>query len=227
MSALILKNVYKEGPGTIVDFLRDKKIPFKVVNLEDAECPSAGAAGDYDALVMMGGPMSVHDAEKYPYLKAEEELIRDFVKRGKRVLGVCLGAQLIARALGARVFKGAEPEVGWYHIQPTAEGRADALFSKLIRGQSPHLTVFHWHAETFDIPEGARRLASSELFPNQAFAYGNGVYAFQFHIEVDRRIVYDWMKDAYPDIYSLMAETEGIYPTYLETAEAFYAAFFA
>ncbi|MBF0473153.1 MAG: type 1 glutamine amidotransferase, partial [Nitrospirae bacterium] len=165
-NVLILKNIDHEGPGTIEDYLLNKKIPYTIVNLKTQLCPDSA---DYDTLVIMGGPMSVHDAKIYPYLTDEIDIINEFIKDDKRILGICLGAQLIARALSTDVYKGKGKEIGWYNLEVTDDGKKDEKFSTLINPDKKTLTVFHWHGETFDIPKGAVRLASTELFPNQGF----------------------------------------------------------
>jgi GMP synthase-like glutamine amidotransferase len=229
MSVLICKNISAEGPGTIEDFLKTKGIPYTVVDLSKGEkIPDAEA---FDTLIMMGGPMSVNENDIYPYIKEEEELVRDFIFKDKRILGICLGAQIMAKALGARVYKGKQKEIGWYDIELTSEGIADALMRRLA--VHPHVgdlwrrfKVFHWHGETFDIPRGAVRLASSDLFPNQAFRYGKNAYAFQFHIEVTKEMIYDWLKDENIDKASLKKETERYYDVYYGRALNFYKTFF-
>lgn len=229
MLVLICKNISTEGPGTIEDFLKAKGIPYTVADLSKGEkIPDAEA---FDTLIMMGGPMSVNEDDIYPYIREEEKLVREFVADSKSVFGICLGAQIMAKALGSRVYKGKQKEIGWYDIELTSEGIADALMRKLA--VHPHVgdmwkrfKVFHWHGETFDIPEGAVRLAGSELFPNQAFRYGNKAYAFQFHIEVTKEMIYDWLKDEDIDHDRLKVETEKLYDVYSRRAWNFYEAFF-
>jgi GMP synthase-like glutamine amidotransferase len=229
MSVLICKNISAEGPGTIEDFLRIKKIPYTIVDLSKGE--DIPDTKEFDILLMMGGPMSVNEDDIYPYIKKEEGLVRDFIAQNKSILGICLGAQIMAKALGSRVYKGKEQEIGWYDIELTPEGIADALMRKLA--VHPHVgdmwkrfKVFHWHGETFDIPEGAVRLAGSELFPNQAFRYGNRAYAFQFHIEVTKEMIYDWLKAEDIDHDKLKTDTERLYEVYHARAWNFYEAFF-
>ena len=133
---------------------------------------------EFDMLILMGGTMSVND-EVYPWPGNEKELIRKAIKMGKAVLGVCLGAQLIASALGSKVYRGREKEIGWYPV-----------FYKYGQDRIPRMpgcnamTVFHWHGETFDLPPEALWLASSEVTPNQAFLFGQHVLGIQFHIEM-------------------------------------------
>ncbi len=228
MSVLILKNVPSEGPGTIEDFLREKAIHYRIV-----DCQKEGVPGiqDVDALVMLGGPMSVNEEDVYPFLRTEIELARNFIAEGKKVFGICLGAQIMAKALGAPVYKGREPEVGWYDIELTEEGIRDPLVKKLAVHPRAgdfwkRFRVFHWHGETFDIPAGAVRLAKSEMYPNQAFRYGDKAYAFQFHIEVKKEMIYEWLNDQSVDLDRLKRQTEAAYDDYLGRAMNFYKEFF-
>ena len=129
---------------------------------------------DLDALVVMGGPMGIYDLEEYPWLSREKEFIHSAIQSKKTVIGICLGAQLIADVLGARVYAGAEKEIGWFPIQRTPD--APPLL--------PEFTMaFHWHGDTFEIPEGAIRLASSSVCENQGFLWGDRVLGLQFHLE--------------------------------------------
>ena len=223
MAVLICKNIGTEGPGTIENYLKIKKIPYSIVELSKGE--KVQGSDRFDTLIMLGGPMSVND--DITYIREEEQLVRDFVSKGKKVFGVCLGAQIMARALGARVYAGPQKEIGWYDINVTNEGWNDAVFSSLLTLNSIHLPVFHWHGETFDIPEGAVRLAGSALYPNQAFRYGEAAYAFQFHIEVTKDIICDWFKDDPVNLDKLKEETEKLYDVYHDKAMRFYEMFLA
>jgi GMP synthase-like glutamine amidotransferase len=226
MSVLILKNISTEGPGTIEDYLRLKGIPYAIVDLYKGESlPDATA---FDTLIMLGGPMSVND--DISYIRKEEDLVRDFASAGKKMLGVCLGAQIMAKALGAKVYKGPAPEIGWLDIILCEEGLRDSLMLSMTGHTDTgeickRFKVFHWHGETFDIPPGASRLASSDLYPNQAFRYGSG-YALQFHIEVSEQIIYDWMSGEKIDMIMLQEETERHYDAYHKRAFTFYEKFF-
>lgn len=228
MSVLILKNISSEGPGTIGTFLDERKIPFAVIDLHAGErLPSADA---FDTLVMMGGPMSVNDG--IPYIEDECILTRQCIADGKRVFGVCLGAQIMAKALGARVYPGTEKEIGWYDIGLTDTGAADPAMRELAQSSESGSAetvckVFQWHGETFDLPDGAVHLAHSPLYRNQAFRYGAKAYAFQFHIEVTKEMVYDWLKNEPVDQNALKTDTEMLYSAYRERAYAFYTAFFS
>ncbi len=226
MSVLICKNISTEGPGTIEDYLRLKEIPYTIIDLcKGASLPDATS---FDTLIMLGGPMSVND--DISYIRKEEELVRDFALVGKKMLGVCLGAQIMAKAFGAKVYKGPGPEVGWLDITLCEQGLRDSLMIMMASHPDSGAIwkkskVFHWHGETFDIPQGASRLAFSDLYPNQAFKYGRG-YAFQFHIEVTEQIIYDWMSGEKTDMNNLRAETRRYYDDYRKRAFAFYQKFF-
>lgn len=228
MSVLILKNVAVEGPGTIEYFLTERNIPFRVVEMFREDIP---AYEDAHTLVIMGGPMSVNDGDLYPYLAREEQVVREFLGEGKKVLGICLGAQVIAKALGAKVYPGSEKEIGWYDIELRGEGIRDTMMGRLAAHPRAGdfwkiFRVFHWHGETFDIPRGAERLASSSLYENQAFRYGKTVYAFQFHIEVTKEMIYQWLKDEDVDMEKIRTETEMFHQDYQGRAVNFYKAFF-
>lgn len=223
MSVLILKNISSEGPGTIGTFLTARNISATVVDLCAGE--RIPDTEPFDTLVMMGGPMSVNDDDTVRYIRHEYELTRQFIAAGKRVFGVCLGAQIMAKALGARVYPGPEKEIGWYDIALTTDGSADPAMQTLAQG-SGVFKVFQWHGETFDLPVGAVHLAHSPLYRNQAFRYGANAYAFQFHIEVTKEMVYDWLKNEPVDQQALSTDTEKLYQTYCERANAFYSAFF-
>lgn len=134
----------------------------------------------FDVLVVMGGPMGADDEDDYPWMGAEKALIRDSISAGKKVLGICLGAQLIARVLGAAVTPNPEREIGWFPVQPTQAGGSDSI-GKLFTDRP---SVLHWHGDTFAIPDGAVHLLESEGCTNQAFRYGDNVLGLQFHLEL-------------------------------------------
>ncbi len=143
----------------------ESALDYEYFRLYDGEFPE-GLQG-YSGLIIMGGPMNVYEEEKYPFLKDEDLLIKEALKTGMPTLGICLGAQLIVKAAGAKVWKGREKEIGWYEVGLTKEGERDRIFGMF----EDRFTVFHWHGDTFDLPEGAVLLARSGLY-NQAFRIG-------------------------------------------------------
>lgn len=143
-----------------------------------------------DGLVILGGPMNVDQTDRHPHLSHEIRMIEEALKRDVPVLGICLGSQLIAKALGAQVGPNPEREVGWYEIERTPAGIEDPLLGHF----SDIETVFQWHGDTFEIPRGAVRLAGSERCANQAFRYGDKVYGLQFHLEVDKAMIEHWLE---------------------------------
>jgi GMP synthase (glutamine-hydrolysing) len=140
---------------------------------------------DARGLVVMGGSMGVYEADRYPFLRDELRLIEDALQRDLPILGICLGSQLLAAALGAPVFPSGIKEIGWYPIEFDAEARRDPLFA----GMPEHLEAFHWHGDTFQLPAGATRLASSKKTREQAFRYGQRAWGLQFHLEVTAPVV--------------------------------------
>ncbi len=228
MSVLVLKNIASEGPGTIEDYLRENSIDFEIVDLSREEL---SLDEKVNTLVIMGGPMSVNESDLYPYIKNEVALVQDFISSGRQVLGVCLGAQIMASALGARVYPGPEKEIGWFDIELQEGGLRDARMTAMATHPRAgdfwkKFKVFHWHGETFDLPAGAVRLAKSELYPNQAFRYGENAYAFQFHIEVRKEMVYSWLRGENIDMDELVRNTEQYYEDYSQRANNFYKTFF-
>ncbi|MFZ5654264.1 MAG: type 1 glutamine amidotransferase [Pseudomonadota bacterium] len=175
MRAHYLQHVPFEGLGSIAPWLAGQGYRTTATRLfEAAAFPDPR---DIDLLVILGGPMSVNDGGELPWLAAEKAFIREVIGLGTPVLGICLGAQLIAEVLGARVYPGPAREIGWFpvHGVANAEG-ADFVLP-------PQVSVFHWHGETFDLPPGARRLARSAACENQAFQWGVRVIGLQFHLE--------------------------------------------
>ena len=175
MKAHILQHVAFEDAGIINAWLDAHRADVGVTRF-DAVAALPDSAG-LDLLVVMGGPMSVNDEAEHPWLVAEKRFIAQAVAQGTAVLGICLGAQLIAAAQGARVYRNAEKEIGWFAIE--AVGAQQGCFAF-----PPQCTVMHWHGETFDLPPGAHRLATSAGCANQAFQFGERVIGLQFHLEM-------------------------------------------
>ena len=185
MRVVAFRHVPFEGLGLIEPALAECGIEIESIDLalEHSTIPDvSGAAG----LIFMGGPMSAND--DLPYLQREMELIRQAVEYGQPVLGVCLGAQLMAKALGGRVYRNPVKEVGWFDIELTDTGRQDPVLSALDERE----TVLQWHGETFDLPAGAQWLARSEACAHQAFRVDANAYGLQFHLEVTPDMIADW-----------------------------------
>jgi len=144
----------------------------------DAHADDLSTAADADLLVVLGGPMGVYEADRYPFLHTELRLIRERLRAGRPLLGVCLGAQLIAHAMGARVYAGEAKEIGFAPVELTSAGSRSPLASI-----TPEQPVLHWHGDTFDLPGGATLLASTGAYAQQAFSAGPNVLALQFHLE--------------------------------------------
>jgi GMP synthase (glutamine-hydrolysing) len=188
---LVLQHVAHEPLGTLNPLLKRSGFRIRYVNF--ARHPDAQPCLDgYDGLIVLGGPMSVNDAGRLPHLRVELKLIENALQRNIPVLGICLGAQLVAKMLGAPVYPNKEKEIGWYDVSPTHHAQSDPL----LGGLAPIEKIFQWHGETFDIPRSTRHLAFSSLCANQAFRYGNNVYGFQFHLEVDEPMIHRWLRVA-------------------------------
>jgi len=170
----VLQHVAFEGPGSILSWAQSRSATVTTTRFfENASLPEQSA---FDLLVVLGGPMSVNDEAELPWLVGEKRFVRESVESGKPVLGICLGAQLIASSLGARVYPGPHKEIGWFPVY--ACGRDPDAFAFPDRTE-----VFHWHGETFDLPGGAVRLARSDACPHQAFQIGARAIGLQFHLE--------------------------------------------
>jgi GMP synthase-like glutamine amidotransferase len=187
----IIQHVSHEGPGLIGEALDDAGRSFEVVRADlGGSYPMVSELG---GLVVMGGPMGVHDEGDHPWLSGERDLLAAAVEAGLPVLGVCLGAQQLAMALGADVTTGPAPEVGTGSVELTRAGRLDAVFGPEYGGLAGStIACVHWHQDTFTVPAGAAHLAATPRYPNQAFRVGDRAYGLQFHVEVDRSLAQSW-----------------------------------
>jgi GMP synthase-like glutamine amidotransferase len=192
MRMSVLQHVEFEGPAAIADWAAGRGVPVCIFPLyRDATLP---ALSDIDMLAVMGGPMSANDEARLDWLGSEIALVHEAITAGKTVLGICLGAQIIAKALGARVFPGRAKETGWFPVQRTVGS------SPVFDGLPETFTPFHWHGETFDLPPGATLLASSKATEAQAFAVGHHVLGLQFHMEATEESVRALVKAAAHEI---------------------------
>lgn len=209
-----LQHVPFEGPAAIGDWaaLRGNAVTTTAL-FEDRALPEQG---DFDWLVVMGGPMGIYDEAGHPWLVREKEFLREAIAGGKTIVGICLGAQLIADALGAKVYRNAHREIGWLPIELTEQGRASGLFDFLPHG----FEAFHWHGDTFELPLGALHLARSAGCEHQAFLLERRVLGLQFHLESTPASVTALVSNCADEIVSaqyvqdaerMLAATEGDY----------------
>ena len=177
---LLVQNTRIEGSGYLGDLLKEDGFDITSVNAKHEKLPDK----DFSLVVILGAPESAND--DLPYLREEQQLIRNSVEKDIPVLGICLGSQLIAKTFGGRVYSGPKKEIGFYNNLQVSND------SGLFSGFQNHFTVFHWHGDTFDLPDGAINLASSEHYQNQAFRYKSAV-GLQFHLEVNEEMVNLWL----------------------------------
>ena len=181
MKVAIIQHVEHEPAGSIEDYLQRRSIQYEYFRVYEGEFPE----GDFTHFVIMGGPMGAYEDATYPFIGREKELIRGAYKEGKGVLGICLGAQLIASAFGKEVYP-FKREVGWFEVE-----RLEDDFTK---GLPDRVKVVQWHNDTFDVPEGAKFLFRGDAVPNQGFRLGK-IVALQFHMEVTEELLRLWAKD--------------------------------
>ena len=183
-SVLVVQHAVSETIGSFSTVLAERGIQAQCLEtFKRAQIPSS--LGPHSGLILMGGPMSVYEEDIYPFIGEERRLILNCLRENRPVLGVCLGSQMIASALGARVIPGAVKEIGWKRVTLTEEGKQDPL----LTGIPAVFPGFHWHSDVFDLPKEATRLASSEMTECQAFRYRTNVYGFLFHPEVTEQTV--------------------------------------
>ncbi len=183
---LALQHVWDDPMGYLGEILQEHDITCDVVNVETSPVPDPAA---YDALIALGGPQHVPAEDKHPYFVPEKAFIRKAVEQDIPFLGICLGGQLLAHALGAEVRRHHLIELGYFQVQLTNEGKNDPLF----QGLPDHQQVFHWHMDVFDIPQGGVCLATSQNAPNQAFRFGHRAYGLQYHIELTPDMFHTWL----------------------------------
>jgi len=182
MKVVAIQHVPHEPMGYIEDLLKEKGVEYEYIHVYEEEKPEIR---DATHIVIMGGPMGVYEEDKYPFLAQEKEMIRQAFKRNIPILGICLGAQLIANALGKDVYP-YKKELGWFEVKKVED-------DFVTRDLPNRLTVFQWHNDTFDLPESAKLLYAGDLVRNQAFRIRNAI-GLQFHLEVTPEIVRDWVE---------------------------------
>jgi GMP synthase (glutamine-hydrolysing) len=185
---LVFQHSAREPLGVLDPMLR--RAGFRIRYLNFSRQPDQKVdVRRYNGLVVLGGPMNVDQQDRYPHLTTEIAAIQEALDHDIPILGICLGAQLLAAALGANVRPNSVREIGWYHLEPTAKASTDPL-CRHLDGRNH---VLQWHAYTFDLPPGAVHLASSPTCPNQAFRYGDRAYGLQFHLEADLPLIKRWL----------------------------------
>ena len=183
-NAVAIRHIAFEDAGTLEGVLEDRGIALRYL---EAGVDDLAPAKNADLLVVLGGPIGIYETDRYPFIKGELATIEAAVKQGTPVIGICLGCQALAAVLAARVYPGKQKELGWDEMILTAEGKASPL------GAINGVRVLNWHGDTFDLPQGATRLASTAITPNQAFTYGPKVLALQFHVELPARDLEKWL----------------------------------
>lgn len=191
MKILVCRHVPQEGLGYFETLFDRAGIEYHYQDLSRDTNPRP--LKDYQGLIIMGGPMNVDQVEEYPYLKLDYDYIGEGLKLGMPMLGFCLGGQLLARSLGAKVTRNPQPELGWYELKMAEKIPAEK--HGVLKNFPPCFKVFQWHGDTFEVPAGAECLASSALYPNQAFIWGEKVFGLQFHLEVTADMIAEWLED--------------------------------
>ncbi|MGB3865191.1 MAG: glutamine amidotransferase [Xanthobacteraceae bacterium] len=226
--AVALRHVAFEDLGLLAPLLARAGWDVTTFDAASADLDQPAIAGA-DLLIVLGGPIGVGDVADYPFLAREIALLEARLAGDRPTLGICLGSQLMAAALGARVYAGPAKEIGWAPLRLTAEGAASCLAPLA----APGATVLHWHGDTFDLPAGAVRLASTEAYENQAFAFGKNALALQFHIEADPAGLEEWyvghtveLAAAKIPIRALRTATAAVAPRLAAQAERVFAGWF-
>lgn len=190
------QHVFFEGPANIEAWCVEKVHLISFTKFyEDPVLPELSGI---DWLIIMGGPMGVYDEEKFDWLAVEKQFIKKAMRAGKTIIGICLGAQLLAEVLGAKVYQNDYKEIGWFPVALTSEGQQNKLFSNFENDA----TVFHWHGDTFDLPRNALHLAQSEACKNQAFLYKNKVLGLQFHLEMNEQSLKKMLENGASELVS-------------------------
>lgn len=196
----VFQHVPYEGLGTFEQVFQELGVELRRIFSwkEDLRSLQVSEASDCDGIIVMGGPMSANDGRELPFIREELRIIEETLKAQRPFLGVCLGSQLLAKALGMRVHRGEKKEIGWYPLWMRPEAKGDPL----LGGFPQRLEMFQWHGETFELAAGSVLLASSELFLHQAFRYGAKAYGLQFHAEMTAEMISDWYREGKGEISS-------------------------
>jgi len=192
----VFQHIFFEGAANIEAWCVEKG--HVISSTKFYEDPALPELSDMDWLIIMGGPMSVYEEEKFSWLAAEKQFIKKAIQAGKTIIGICLGAQLLAEILGAKVYQNAYKEIGWFPVALTSEGQQNKLFSNFEN----QATVFHWHGDTFDLPREAVHLAQSKACKNQAFLYNKKILGLQFHLEMNEQSLKEMLENGASELVS-------------------------
>lgn len=201
---MVLQHVGHEPLGTLNPMLKAAGFRIRYVNF-GRDPDSQPELEGYRGLIVLGGPMGVYDAHAHPHLNVEMKLIEEALRLDIPILGICLGSQLLAHVLGAKVAKAKKMEIGWCPVAMTEDGKDDGLFGHFKSAEK----VFQLHQDAFEMPNGAKHLLYSEDCNGQAFRYGAKAYGMQFHLEVDKAMIHRWLKIA--DNIQMLAASKGQY----------------
>jgi len=218
MNVLVIMHAESEGPGTLGEFLAATGATVRTIRLYAGELLPRDPAG-IDAIVSMGGPMNVYEEAQDSFLRDETEFLREAIRQDVPTLGICLGAQMIAKACGARVVRSPQKEVGWSEVTLTEAGLRDPLFHSLPRV----LPVFQWHEDMFDIPTEGTLLATSTACPHQAFRCGSAC-GLPFHIEVTRQMLATWFAGS-QERKAILRRLDDLHQVFAGYASRFYESF--
>jgi GMP synthase (glutamine-hydrolysing) len=230
-SWLVLRHVQTEGLGLLANVLREVGVHHRYLDVARGE-PLPRDLRGVGGLIVLGGPMAAYEPDRHPFLAAESALIERAMTAGRPMLGICLGAQLIAQVLGSRVYAGERRELGWAPITLTEDGQDDPI----LAGTASPLTVFHMHGDTYELPADAHNLARSALYEQQAFRWGDLVYGFQFHVEFTDAIIgrlatepesRAYITEAGTDPKKLVAETSAHVRKLTDVTQRVFSSFFS
>ncbi len=188
-TVLVFQHAAPETLGVIADALDDRGLKTKYVH-SFLEEPTPASMDEFDALIIMGGPMGVYDQGRMPFLKAEMKLIEQALKAKKPILGICLGSQMLASVLGSNIVRRKEREIGWHRVRLSEQG----IFDPLLKSIEPEFMAFHWHRDIFDLPQGAVSLVSSDMTEHQAFRSGDNAYGFLCHMEITENMIREMIR---------------------------------
>lgn len=229
MNVLVIRNLPFQSESTVETYLLNNNIPHKLIQpLQGDAIPDTK---NYDTLIILGGLMGAYEGDQYSFINEEIAIAREFILSEKKTLGLCLGAQIMASSLGARVYKGDKKEIGWCDL----EIKDTILYDDKVKKISKHaktkkqekvIKVLNWHGDTFDLPENVELLGSTKQYQHQGFKYKDNAYALQFHLEVTENMINDWIDETEVDPVIIKQETNTYLEDFQSRAKAFYREFF-